>query len=309
MNKTENQLSEVSIALCTYNGELFLHEQIESILNQDYANISEIICVDDNSTDGTWKILQEYAGKYSNFKIFRNSSNLGFIRNFEKALTLTSKKFIAIADQDDIWYPNKISKLVRVIGENFMAYSDNEYIGSDGITLGKKFSDFRRLSTCTSCLNFVLYNGISGHTILINRDLLKYALPFPDEIPFDYWLAFHAVQYGIIPYVNEPLVSYRQHDNNTLGAIGIKKNVKDIINGRKVNYNRIIKFSMAINENLQYEKQVLLKLAYSYIDFSFKTRLKRVVLFWENRDSLLFFKKRNEIRKAYYCIKMFWHIR
>jgi len=309
MNKTENQLSEVSIALCTYNGELFLHEQIESILNQDYANISEIICVDDNSTDGTWKILQEYAGKYSNFKIFRNSSNLGFIRNFEKALTLTSKKFIAIADQDDIWYPNKISKLVRVIGENFMAYSDNEYIGSDGITLGKKFSDFRRLSTCTSCLNFVLYNGISGHTILINRDLLKYALPFPDEIPFDYWLAFHAVQYGIIPYVNEPLVSYRQHDNNTLGAIGIKKNVKDIINGRKVNYNRIIKFSMAINENLQYEKQVLLKLAYSYIDFSFKTRLKRVVLFWKNRDSLLFFKKRNEIRKAYYCIKMFWHIR
>ena len=158
MNKTENQLPEVSIALCTYNGELFLHEQIESILNQDYANISEIICVDDNSTDDTWKILQEYAGKYSNFKIFRNSSNLGFIRNFEKALTLTSKKFIAIADQDDIWYPNKISKLVRAIGENFMAYSDNEYIGSDGITLGKKFSDFRRLSTCTSCLNFVLYN-------------------------------------------------------------------------------------------------------------------------------------------------------
>lgn len=309
MNKTENQLPEVSIALCTYNGEIFLHEQIESILNQDYANISEIICVDDNSTDGTWKILQEYAGKYSNFKLFRNSSNQGFIRNFEKALTLTSKKFIAIADQDDIWYPNKISKLVRVIGENFMAYSDNEYIGSDRITLGKKFSDFRRLSTCTSCLNFVLYNGISGHTMLINRDLLKYALPFPDEIPFDYWLAFHAVQYGVIPYVNEPLVNYRQHDNNALGAIGIKKNAKNIINGRKVNYNRIIKFSMAINENLQYEKQVLLKLAYSYIDFSFKTRLKRVVLFWKNRDSLLFFKKRNEIRKAYYCIKMFWHIR
>ncbi len=309
MNKPENQLSEISIALCTYNGEIFLHEQIESILNQDYANISEIICVDDNSTDDTWKILQEYAGKYSNFKIFRNSSNKGFIRNFEKALTLTSKKFIAIADQDDIWYPNKISKLVRAIGENFMAYSDNEYIGSDGITLGKKFSDFRRLSTCTSCLNFVLYNGISGHTMLINRDLLKYALPFPDEIPFDYWLAFHAVQYGVIPYLNEPLVSYRQHDNNTLGAIGIKKNAKNIIKGRKVNYNRIIKFSMAINENLQYEKQVLLKLAYSYIDFSFKTRLKRVVLFWENRDSLLFFKKRNEIRKAYYCIKMFWHIR
>ena len=186
MKKTENLQPEVSIAICTYNGERFLPEQLESIINQDYKNITEIICVDDNSTDGTWQILNEYAKKYNIFKLFQNKSNLGYIKNFEKALTLANKPFIAIADQDDIWHSNKITKLVNAIGNNYMSYSDNEYIDLNGNPLGKKFSDYRNLKTCTSCLNFALFNAISGHTLLINRDLLNYALPFNPEIPHDY---------------------------------------------------------------------------------------------------------------------------
>jgi len=308
MVEKEILMPEVSVALCTYNGERFLPEQLESILNQDYANITEIVCVDDNSNDGTWKILQEYASKYNMFRIFQNDSNLGFNKNFEKAIKLTTKQYIAISDQDDIWYPGKISKLVDAIKNNLMSYSDNEYIDSNGNLIGKKFSDFRNLKTCTSCLNFVLYNGISGHTALINKELLKYALPFSDAIPFDYWLAFHATQYGVIPYVNESLVGYRQHENNVFGATGVKKNDK-VRSPREASYNRIVNFSKNINDNLQYEKQVLIKLAQTYNDSSFKSRLSRVVLFWQNKDALLFFKKRDEFRKAYYCLKMFWQIR
>jgi glycosyltransferase involved in cell wall biosynthesis len=309
MNKPKDLQPEVSIALCTYNGQRFLREQLESILNQDYSNITEIICVDDNSTDDTWLILQEYASKYNAFRIFQNKSNLGFTRNFEKAITLTSKQFIAISDQDDIWYRSKITKLISVIDNNLMSYSDNEYIDFNGNSLGKKFSDYRNLRTCTSWLNFILYNGISGHTAMINRNLLKYALPFSDVIPFDYWLAFHATQYGVIPYVNEPLVGYRQHENNTLGAIGIKKNNKKKSNPREISYNRIVNLSKALNDNLHYEKMVLSKLSETFTDLSFKSRLKRVALYWKNKDALLFFKKRNEFRKAFYCIKMFWQIR
>jgi glycosyltransferase involved in cell wall biosynthesis len=309
MNRTTDLQPEVCIALCTYNGERFLREQLESILNQNYSNITEIVCVDDNSIDDTWLILQEYASKYNAFRIFQNKSNLGFTRNFEKAITLTSKQFIAIADQDDIWYSSKITKLVSVIGNNLMSYSDNEYIDLYGNSLGKKFSDYRNLRTCTSCLNFILYNGISGHTAMINRDLLKYALPFSNEIPFDYWLAFHATQYGVIPYVNESLVGYRQHENNALGAIGVKKNDKKKSNPREITCNRIVHLSMALNDNLHYEKKVLSKLLESYIDLSFKSRLKRVALYWKNKDALLFFKRRNEFRKAFYCLKMFWQIR
>ena len=307
MGRTENIPPEVSVAMCTYNGERFLSEQLNSILNQDYSNITEIVCVDDNSTDGTWKILQEYASKNKIFKIYQNKLNLGFNKNFEKAIKLTSKQYIAISDQDDIWYSSKISKLVDAIKKKLMSYSDNEYVDEDGKPIGKKFSDFRNLRTCTSCLNFVLYNGVSGHTVLINRNLLNYALPFSAIIPFDYWLAFQASQYGIIPYVNEALVGYRQHVNNVFGAIGIRKNKPE--NPREVSYRRILNFSQNINENLPNEKQILQQLAKTYIDLSFKSRLSRVVLFWENKDALLFFKKRKKLRKAFYCIKMFWQIR
>ena len=87
MRETESGLHKVSIALCTNNGERFLREQLESILNQDYDNIDEIICVDDNSKDTTWEILKEYAAEYQKFKIYRNLSNLGFVKNYEKAIS------------------------------------------------------------------------------------------------------------------------------------------------------------------------------------------------------------------------------
>ena len=299
---------EVSIALCTYNGERFLVEQLESILIQDYENITEIVCVDDNSNDGTWQILNDYARKYTIFRIFQNKSTLGFTRNFEKAVTLASKPLIAISDQDDTWHKNKISKLVSVIEYNMMSYSDNEYMDIYGNLLGRKFSDYRNLRTCTSCLNFILYNGISGHTALINRELLKYALPFSDDIPFDYWLAFHAAQYGTIPYVDVPLVGYRQHENNALGAIGIKKKTKDKSIERKITFNRIVEFKNSMNDSMEYEKAVLFELSQTYTNLSFKSRCKRVVLFWKNKEALLFFKKRNKFRKAFYCLKMFWQI-
>jgi glycosyltransferase involved in cell wall biosynthesis len=307
MKKTVNLQPEVSIAMCTYNGERFLLEQLESILNQDYKNITEIVCVDDNSTDGTWRILNEYANKYKIFKIIQNKSNLGLIKNFEKALTLTTKPLIAIADQDDIWYSSKITKLVKSLGNNLMIYSDNEYIDLNGESLGKKFSDFRNLTTCTSCLNFALLNVISGHTILINRDLLKYTLPFNYEIPHDHWLAFHASQYGEIPVVKEALVGYRQHENNIFGAIGHKGGKEDNKDERiNESHNRIQIFSKNTASHLIREKQVLEQLADSYTNKSLTMRLKRVNIFWNNRDALLLFKKRSKFRNMLFCLKVFW---
>jgi len=302
-----NSQPEVSISLCTYNGEQFLETQLESILNQDYKYITEIVCVDDCSTDNTWKILTEFAKKYSIIKIFKNNENLGFIRNFEKALTLTTKPFIAISDQDDIWYSDKISKLIHAIGKNLLVYSDNDYIDLHGKSLGNRLSDNRNLKTCTSCLNFAFFNGISGHTILINRDLLKLALPFNNEIPHDYWLGFIASQYGEIPVVNEVLVGYRQHENNIIGAIGHKGGRKDSKLERIQNSQKRIEiFAQNTAAHLHKEKLVFEQLAKSYTDKSLKMRLKRVSIFWNNNDALLLFKKRTKIRNLLYCFKVFW---
>jgi len=99
-----------SIAMCTYNGEKYLREQLDSLVAQDYPNL-EIVIVDDCSTDSTPQLLEEYAGQHPNFTIHQNEQNMGFRRNFEKALKLCSGEIISLCDQDDIWFPNKISAL------------------------------------------------------------------------------------------------------------------------------------------------------------------------------------------------------
>lgn len=308
MTKSNPTYPSVSVALCTYNGERFLTEQLESILHQDYENIDEIVCVDDRSTDKTWEILNEYATKYLVFKIFKNEKNLGFIKNYEKAITLCNSSLIAISDQDDIWYSYKISKLVAAIGTNLMAYSDNEYIDQDGKSLGIKFSDKRNLATCTSSLNFALLNGISGHTALFKRELLNHALPFPADIHYDWWLGFCASQYSDIQSISEPLVGYRQHTSNAVGSYNVKKDDKKTESFAIPNeaYVRISFFSKSIATHLKKEKQVLEFLASTYTNKTLAMRIKRVAIYWENRENLLHFKKRSKIRKLLYCIKAFW---
>ncbi len=298
---------EVSVALCTYNGEQYLREQLDSILNQEYQNITEIVCVDDNSTDKTWVVLQEYAERHKEFKIFRNEANEGYIRNFQKALSLTTNKYIAISDQDDIWYPTKITKLIESIGDSLLVYSDNQYIDGNGENLDKRFSYFINLQKTTSCLNFALFNAISGHTMLIHRDLLSVALPFSMDIPYDFWLGFHAAQFAEIQYVDEPLVGYRQHQNNALGAIGHSSEKGDSEYSRmKKSQSRIEIFSKIIAPHLIKERKVLEKLAKSYSNRTIGSRFGRIGFFWNNRNELLLFKKRNKVRKMLFCLKVFW---
>lgn len=104
----------VSVAMTTYNGEKFLREQIDSILNQTYQNLEIVIC-DDCFTDGTFGILEEYERRDSRIKLRRNERNLGFIKNFEQAVSLCTGEFIALSDQDDIWEPWKLEESVKNI--------------------------------------------------------------------------------------------------------------------------------------------------------------------------------------------------
>ena len=93
----------VSVVMCTYNGEKYLREQMDSILAQTYP-IHDIIVSDDCSTDGTMNILQEYATKFPFIKVHRNTRNKGCNQNFHDII----EDYIAISDQDDIWFPKKI---------------------------------------------------------------------------------------------------------------------------------------------------------------------------------------------------------
>lgn len=209
----------VSIALCTYNGERYLREQLDSLLQQDYPRL-EVIAVDDASTDATPDILEQYAARDSRLQAHRNPSNLGFRRNFERALGLCSGALIAPSDQDDVWAPSKLSRLQEVLGSAMMSYCDSELIDEHGHALGQRISDKFNVASLGDPVAFVFSNCVSGHAMLFRRELLASAFPLPSSLFHDWWLAYVAASLGRIEYCPEPLVSYRQHETSVTDISG-----------------------------------------------------------------------------------------
>lgn len=200
----------LSIALCTYNGEKFLEEQLTSIVNQDYRNL-EIIVVDDCSTDGTVGIIKSFAQSDSRIKYFTNDQNLGFNKNFEKALRLASGEYIAISDQDDVWLPFKLPTLLNNIGDSWLVASNSSYIGSE--KTGRLLKDFKMPK---NYCGFLFRNYVTGHTVLMKRQFLEYVLPFPQQGFYDWWMGFVAVYHHKISFCDEVLTQYRVHDESVI---------------------------------------------------------------------------------------------
>jgi glycosyltransferase involved in cell wall biosynthesis len=217
-----NKSPLVSIALCTYNGESYLKQQLDSLVGQTYPNI-EIVVVDDASTDNTYDILAHYATRYPVFKLYKNEKNLGFIANFERATKLCTGELVALCDQDDIWDIRKIELQVGAIGENVFVYHDSEFIHEDGAPMNKRMSDLMNLYRGDDPLAFLFFNCVSGHTILMKRDLLDAALPLKKGYFHDWWLAYVATNIGRIDFIPLPLVKYRQHDKSETNILRLER--------------------------------------------------------------------------------------
>lgn len=215
----ENPL--VSIALCTYNGEKYLREQIESIISQTYKNL-EIIIVDDCSADKTFEIARGYMTRDARIKCFRNRENLGFNKNFEKALRLTIGAFISISDQDDIWEPQKIEVLLNGIKDNWLVFSNSVYINADGSATDRKLLNHFSLQD-RSYKALLLNNYITGHTTLFTREFLNYILPFPEVGFYDWWMGFIAFYHNRLVFVDEVLTQYREHPDAVTSNIKFSK--------------------------------------------------------------------------------------
>lgn len=207
--------SLVSIAMCTYNGERFVKEQLDSLIAQDYPNL-EIIIIDDRSTDSTFDILKEYEVAHSHICVIRNEENLGFVRNFEKAISLCSGEYVSLCDQDDIWLPHKITTLVNNIGDAGLIYSAVQMIDENGSYIDKISPSANRLDG--KCyMGLLLHNCVHGHACLIKKDIVNMALPFPATIDtHDHWIAFVAAAGDGIKASSEVLSLYREHETNTM---------------------------------------------------------------------------------------------
>lgn len=214
----------ISIAMCTFNGERYLVQQLESLLAQTWQKF-ELVIVDDCSNDGTVGILEKFASIDSRIQLHKNTQNLGINKNFSRAMTLCKGELIAPCDQDDIWSAHKLMRLHAHIGGHAMSYCDSELMAADGTLMNMRISDRIHMYQGDDPTVFAFWNCISGHAMLFKRSLLELAIPIPDIKFHDWWLAFLASTNGSIVYLNEPLVQYRQHANaqTDLGRIHNKK--------------------------------------------------------------------------------------
>lgn len=212
----------ISIALATYNGAEFLEAQLQSIYAQTYKNI-EVVACDDNSTDDTQKILEVFA-KSHGLKYFINDKNIGCVKNFEKALSLCRGEYIALADQDDIWEKEKIEVLYENIGDALLIHSDAKLIDQNNNILAESYYLKSNKKLRKDLVEYFFDNDVTGCTALFNKKLLEFALPFPESVAIhDWWLAICASKYGQIKYINKPLIAYRQHQYNQIGAADSSK--------------------------------------------------------------------------------------
>lgn len=254
----------ISIAMATYNGEEYLEKQLDTIYAQTYKNI-EVIVTDDCSTDRTIEILELYS-KSHGLKYYVNEENLGFVKNFEKAISLCRGKYIALSDQDDIWETNKIQRLYDCIGDDLLVHSDGSLINAKGEKIGISYTQSSHKVFRTDIIGYFFNNDSTGCTMMFSSKLLSYILPMPENIiSHDWWIAIQGKLKGRVNYVSEPLIRYRQHQSNQIGAIDISKisshKMRVKVYQKKLLFLKTLRQTMNWNEN---ESKVLDDLIYYY---------------------------------------------
>ena len=205
----------VSIALATYNGEKYIEQQLESLFNLDYKNL-EIVVSDDHSTDATMKILNKYKDR---IKIFQNKKK-GLNSNFENAIRHCHGEFIALCDQDDIWQPNKIDVLLEHIDDFDLVFSGLSVINKNGEYYDNKYMHIAYEKSRVDAYHFhdfIRENNVLGCTTLIRTSFLKKYMEIPTDVIYhDWWFVLQAIKNGNgIVYIDNELIKYRQHNNNT----------------------------------------------------------------------------------------------
>lgn len=238
---------KISVALCTYNGEKFIKEQLESIVRQTTI-IDEIIICDDRSNDKTMQIIEEFQSKFPDkLYIYENKVNLGSNKNFEKAISICSGDYIFLSDQDDIWENDKVEKTVKCFEEDQLlegVFSNANLIDANGTIftnntlwdsaffleeqLQKKIDLF--------CLIKSKKNMVTGATLCFKKEIKELILPIPlsNIIFHDQWIAIILSSRKKLGYITDKLISYRIHAGQ---QIGFKKHI------RKNKFKQHLKFS------------------------------------------------------------------
>ena len=226
------------VILCTYNGEKYLEKQIKSIMEQDREDFC-LLYSDDGSTDSTKAILQSLQEKYGRrMRAFPRAMYSGSpAKHFLSILSALAKgevetdnlEYIFLADQDDEWFPDKLSKTISVIKEEerkfgeslpILCHTDCSLVNSRGELLAKSYRRYQKLPGASYRFSrLLLQNHVTGASVGINKALLQYCKEIPEQVKMhDHWLALLANCFGEIQYLPYASYAYRQHEENVLGA-------------------------------------------------------------------------------------------
>lgn len=223
--------TQVEVLLATYNGREFVREQIDSILNQDYPNVT-VLARDDGSTDGTPEVLREYAERLpGRFRVLvTTGKNGGIVNNFLSLMKASTAEYVCFSDQDDVWLPDKISKTKMALhaleqqwGSQtpLLVFSDLRVVDEKLTILHPSF--WQRMNIDPEAIrDFPKLLGnpvVTGCTIIANRRLIDLASRMPREAALhDSWMALIASSLGKAEFFPQPTVLYRQHGRNAIGV-------------------------------------------------------------------------------------------
>lgn len=219
----------ISVCIACYNGERYIETQVKSILSQ-LSDEDEIIISDDGSTDQTIEILNRINDNRIKVFIHRREvygkkimPSCYAAKNFENAIIHSTGELIFLSDQDDVWKKNKVRIMSKELQHNDCVISSFDIIDETG-RINNEYGIIRTVIAKNNLLNLVKM-PFFGCSMAFNRKILNYVLPFPGGlILHDNWIGFLVNYFGTISIVNEPLFSYRRHNNNATTAMSKSSN-------------------------------------------------------------------------------------
>lgn len=222
----------LSVAMCTYNGAGFLPVQLQSLLRQG-RRLDQIVICDDCSSDGTSELLHAFVLEAGHVGVYVelhfNQVNLGYVKNFEKALRLCDGDVVFLCDQDDVWREDRVEMFEREFRANptlMLLHSDARLITADGCDMGLSLMHELRVLPAELALEqssqpldaFLLRNLITGATCAMRRVVIDQGLPVGDGWVHDEWLGVVAGILGKVGFLDECTIEYRQHGGNQIGS-------------------------------------------------------------------------------------------
>lgn len=212
-------MMKYDVIIATYNGERYLADQLESILGQSVPP-TNVFIRDDSSTDNTLVVLEEFSRINPSVRVFRGNTRMGYIKNFEFLVKECVSEIVFFCDQDDVWVHEKAGILLNAFKESCTTKCifSNAYLVDEALV---KFGTLLNSggSVPTDIDGLLYENKATGATLACSLKFLKNdCIPFCPTVPHDYWIATIAAKIDALRYIDIPLIFYRQHGGNQIGA-------------------------------------------------------------------------------------------